>query len=311
MKALVTGAAGFIGSHLTESLLGSHDEVIGVDSFTDYYPKPIKLANLNRNKDKDGFKFVEADLATYPVSELVRGVDIVFHLAAQPGVRASWGDSFSYYVRDNISATQRLLEACKDSGVKRLVYASSSSIYGDAERMPTPEETVPRPVSPYGATKLEAEYLCEVYRKNYGIPTVILRYFTVFGPRQRPDMAFNRFIHSMLNDRPIELYGDGNQGRDFTFVTDTVAGTILATQSPVGSVYNVGTGRAVTVNEVLAILGKIVGKEPRRNLKLRAQGDVLNTCADNSKIREELNFRPEVEIEAGLRRQVDHQKSTA
>src|SRR5437660_5044802 len=193
MKCLVTGAAGFIGSHLSETLVQQGDSVLGIDCFTDYYPRRIKAANLRRLRTKKNFRFVEADLSSARLSPILIGVENIFHLAAQPGVRASWGKSFSHYVKDNIVATQRLLEAVKEAPIKKFVYASSSSIYGDSELLPTPEDSLPKPVSPYGATKLAGENLCHVYFRNHSVPVVALRYFTVYGPRQRPDMAFSIF----------------------------------------------------------------------------------------------------------------------
>src|SRR6266550_652055 len=231
MKCLVTGAAGFIGSHLSEALVEQGDSVLGIDCFTNYYPKRIKVQNLRRLRGMKNFRFVEADLSSARLSPILRGVETVFHLAAQPGVRASWGKSFSYYVRDNIVATQRLLEAVKGSPVEKFVYASSSSIYGDSERLPTPEDSMPRPVSPYGATKLAGESLCNVYFRNHSVPVVSLRYFTVYGPRQRPDMAFSVFISRIARGLELVVYGDGEQRRDFTFVADTAAATILASKS--------------------------------------------------------------------------------
>jgi nucleoside-diphosphate-sugar epimerase len=305
MKCLVTGAAGFIGSHLSEALIKRGNEVRGVDCFTDYYAKNLKLANLTELKNRREFEFVEADITSDTVSKYVKDVDIVFHLAAQPGVRASWGASFSHYIKDNIAATQRLLEAAKEVHLKRFIYASSSSIYGDAERFPTPEDTTPSPNSPYGATKFEAELLCNVYRKNFGVPTVVLRYFTVYGPRQRPDMAFNRFISAIQRGEEVVVFGDGSQGRDFTFVLDTVAATCLSAEAEPGSTYNVGTGSTITVNEVLSILERIIGKQAKIRREPAAPGDVRMTCAETSKIERELGFHPKIKIEEGLRKQVE------
>ncbi len=310
MKCLVTGVAGFIGSHLSEALIEKDNKVLGIDCFTDYYPRELKLANLAELKTRSDFDFVELDLSVDAVSRYVRDADVVFHLAAQPGVRASWGESFSYYIKDNIAATQRLLEAAKETHLKRFVYASSSSVYGDAERFPTPEQTTPRPISPYGATKLEAELLCNVYRKNFDVPTVVLRYFTVYGPRQRPDMAFSKFISAIQKGEEVVIYGDGNQGRDFTFVSDTVAATILSVEASPGSVYNVGTGEAVSVNAVLSILGRIIGKRPKMLRIPPAPGDPQMTCAETSKIRRDLGFESKVKIELGLRQQIEAQLNT-
>lgn len=305
MKCLVTGAAGFIGSHLSETLIEQNNKVRGIDCFTDYYPKRLKEINLAKLKRSSEFEFVEVDLAVNSISRYVRDVDVVFHLAAQPGVRASWGKSFSYYVRDNIAATQRLLEAAKEAHLKRFVYASSSSVYGDAERFPTPEESTPRPISPYGATKLGAELLCNIYHRNFGVPTVVLRYFTVYGPRQRPDMAFRKFISAIQKGEEVVIFGDGSQGRDFTFVSDTVAATILSVEALPGSVYNVGTGASVSINEVLSLFGQITGKRPKIRKMPPAPGDPQMTCAETSKIRIDLGFEPRVKIDEGLRKQIE------
>jgi nucleoside-diphosphate-sugar epimerase len=307
MRCLVTGSAGFIGSHLSEALVNEGHSVVGVDCFTDYYPKRIKLANLSRLRKSRGFKFLEADLGSSRLSPLVNEVDAVFHLAAQPGVRASWGRTFSYYVRDNIVATQRLLEALKDRPIERLVYASSSSIYGDAERMPTQEEATPKPVSPYGTTKLAGEHLCHVYLKNYGLPTVTLRYFTVYGPRQRPDMAFHRFISQISSGKEVEVFGDGLQRRDFTFVKDIVAGNLLALSAKPGAVYNVGSGKTVALNEVISTIESIVGKSAKIKRREAARGDVRNTSADISRISRDLGYQPKKGLTEGLREQVEHQ----
>ena len=228
VSALVTGAAGFIGSHLSERLLDDGVEVRGVDRFSDYYDVALKRANLALLESRPGFSFTEGDLNELDLAQLLDGVDVVFHLAAQPGVRASWGREFEIYLRDNLLATQRLLEESRSHELRRFVFASSSSIYGDAEHFPTKETDAPGPVSPYGVTKLAAEHLGRQYFKGFGVPTVALRYFTIFGPRQRPDMAFNRFISAGLDGEPIAVFGDGLQERDFTYVSDAVAATIAA-----------------------------------------------------------------------------------
>ena len=303
----MTGCAGFIGSTLSEALISDGHSVIGVDCFTDYYAKSLKLANLRGIRRSKGFKFIEADLASAKLSPVVTGVDAVFHLAAQPGVRASWGASFTRYINDNILATQRLLEALKGRKLEKLVYASSSSIYGDAEVLPTPEDVTPRPVSPYGATKLAGEHLCNVYFRNYGLPAVSLRYFTVYGPRQRPDMAFNRFISRISAGREIEIFGDGTQRRDFTFVGDVVAGTMLALRAKPGSTYNVGAGRTVTLNEAIAIAESLIGKKAKVRRRETATGDVRSTSADISRIRDELGYSAQTPLEDGLNAQVSYQ----
>jgi nucleoside-diphosphate-sugar epimerase len=306
LKFLVTGAAGFIGSHLSETLIKEGHTVVGVDCFTDYYHRRTKLANLSRIRKATRFRLVEMDLSSGRLSPLLKGVECVFHLAAQPGVRASWGKSFSHYVKDNITATQRLLEALKDTQVK-MVYASSSSIYGDSERLPTPEDTPPRPVSPYGATKLEAEHLCYVYFRNFGVPVVRLRYFTVYGPRQRPDMAFSKFIAGISGGREIDVFGDGEQRRDFTFVKDIVTGSVLASNAKPGTVYNVGTGKTTSLNEVISSLESIFGKNARVKTFKTALGDVRNTSADITSISRDLGYKPTTSLAEGLRQQVKAQ----
>src|ERR687892_907790 len=264
MRALVTGCAGFIGSHLTESLLGDGHEVLGVDCFNDNYDRSQKLANLRVALDFDSFRFARWDLAEADVSGLLAGCETVFHLAAEPGVRSSWGARFDVYLRNNLAATQRLLEAALPRSDLRFVYASSSSVYGDAETLPTPEDTPPRPLSPYGVTKLGAEQLCLLYHANHGLQTVALRYFSVYGPRQRPDMAFNRFCRAALADEPVTLFGDGRQTRDFTYVADVVAATRAAavTAAAPGRVYNVGGGARGSLRGGPALFGTLSGGAP-------------------------------------------------
>jgi UDP-glucose 4-epimerase len=248
--ALVTGVAGFIGSHLAEELLHRGYSVVGIDCFTDYYPREIKETNLANLMVNENFKFIKADLLDVNFKDL--NVDYIFHMAAQPGVRASWGKSFQVYVKDNILVTQKLLEDFLDSEIKKFVFASSSSVYGDVAELPIREDALPKPISPYGVTKLAAENLCHLYWKNYGIPIVSLRYFTVYGPRQRPDMAIHKFVKAMLEDKEIVIYGDGNQTRDFTYISDAVEGTILAAKSNLeGEVFNIGGGSRTSVNQII------------------------------------------------------------
>ena len=246
MNVLVTGAAGFIGSHLSAALLARGARVTGIDCFTDYYPRRIKEANLAVNRGNDRFRFVETSIAGADLPALLDGVTHVYHLAAQAGVRKSWGRDFQVYTVNNVDASQILLEACVGRPIEKLVYASSSSVYGDRAPIPMREDALPRPVSPYGVTKLAAEQLGHLYHVNYGVPAVAMRYFTVYGPRQRPDMAFNRFIRAALNDQPITMYGDGEQTRDFTYVADAVAATLAAGERGVpGTAYNIGGGSRV------------------------------------------------------------------
>lgn len=301
MKALVTGAAGFIGSHLSAALLDRGAEVVGVDCFTDYYPRAIKEANLDVNRGRQGFTFVEDSLQQADLGALLDGATHVFHLAAQAGVRKSWGRDFRVYTDNNVDATQRLLEACVGRPLHRLVYASSSSVYGDHVAIPMTEDALPQPVSPYGVTKLAAEQLCYLYQVNHGVPTTYMRYFTVYGPRQRPDMAFNRFIRAALRDEPITLYGDGEQTRDFTFVTDAVAATMAAGDRGVpGRAYNIGGGSRVSVNHVLDIIGRLAGRPLDVRREAPQKGDMRDTYADTSRARADLGFAPKVSLEQGL-----------
>lgn len=305
MKCLVTGAAGFVGSTLSQRLLNDGHEVCGIDSFLDYYPRKIKERNLLVARDHKNFKFIECSLLTADLASLLKDVEWIFHQAGQAGVRASWGQYFSTYTDNNILATQRLLESCKtSSSLKKLVYASSSSVYGDAESRPTLESALPRPVSPYGVTKLAAEHLVTLYASQFNVPTVSLRYFTVFGPRQRPDMAFHKFIKAALKKEVLELYGDGEQSRDFTFVDDIVEGNILAAKSGgAGAVYNIGGGTNATVNDFFKILREEIGAlEIRR--EERQHGDARHTGADTNKARKELGYAPKVSLRDGILREI-------
>jgi nucleoside-diphosphate-sugar epimerase len=302
--ALVTGAAGFIGSHLVERLLAEGVTVTGVDAFTDYYDPAIKRRNLEPALAHAGFQLLELDLGDADLAALP-DVEVVFHQAAQPGVRASWGREFSAYTHHNVLATQRLLERYRGAGLERFVYASSSSVYGEAERYPTPEDLLPRPVSPYGVTKLAAEHLALLYDRNFGVPVTALRYFTVYGPRQRPDMAFHRFSRAMLRGEPIQVYGDGRQSRDFTYVDDAVEANLRVWRRSAGGVFNVGGGSQVEVLEAISILEGALQVEARIAFEPPAHGDPRRTRADHARLEAAVGFVPTVPVAEGLPREAE------
>jgi UDP-glucose 4-epimerase len=302
VKALVTGCAGFIGSTLSDRLLADGADVVGIDCFTDYYPRSSKERNLAPALKHPRFRFLESSLLDADLPAVLRDRTHVFHLAAQAGVRKSWGSDFTIYTVNNIDATQRLLEAATATpSLERLVYSSSSSVYGDRAAMPMREDALPEPVSPYGVSKLAAEQLCYLYFANFKVPAVSLRYFTVYGPRQRPDMAFHKFLRANIQDEPITLYGDGDQTRDFTFISDAVNANVLAaTRGVPGRVYNIGGGSRVSVNEVLAMIARVTGRPPRVNVDSAQKGDMRHTYADTSRAREDLGYAPTVGLEQGL-----------
>jgi UDP-glucose 4-epimerase len=301
MRSLVTGAAGFIGSSLSERLIKEGHEVVGVDCFTDYYPRSIKEENLKNLLKISEFNFLEVDILEAKLEEMLVGVDTIFHQAAQAGVRSSWGAEFEIYTSNNVLATQRLLEACKGVGIKKFIYASSSSVYGDSEELPLREGSLLKPVSPYGVTKLAGEHLSYTYWKNFNVPVISLRYFTVYGPRQRPDMAFHKFIKAIVIDEAIEIYGDGEQTRDFSFISDIVEGNILAMKSDaVGEVFNLGGGSRVSVNKVLDTLQEIAGKSTKIVYRDVQKGDVRHTLADTGNARKYLGYNPQIKLKEGL-----------
>jgi len=301
LKTVVTGAAGFIGSHLTESLLADGHEVVGIDAFLPYYPRETKERNLERARAHAAFRFVEGRLQELDLAPLLEGAAQVFHLAAQAGVRASWGREFDIYGDNNVLATQRLLEAATASGTPRLVYASSSSVYGDGASLPLREDARCQPVSPYGVTKLAAEHLCLLYERNHGLPAVCLRYFTVYGPRQRPDMAFHRFLRAARDGGQIELYGDGSQTRDFTYVSDIVRATRAAGDSGrPGCVYNVGGGQRAVLKDVLRQIEVVSGRRLHIQQRPAQKGDMRDTFADTTAAGRDLGFRSSLSLEEGL-----------
>ena len=302
MRALVTGVAGFIGSTLAERLLADGADVVGIDCFTDYYPRPLKERNLQAVLGDGRFRFIESTIQAADLDRLLADRSHVFHLAAQAGVRKSWGRDFAVYTVNNIDATQMLLEACAKLTLDRLVFASSSSVYGDSAPLPMREDALPQPVSPYGVTKLAAEQLCYLYHVNERIPAVSLRYFTVYGPRQRPDMGFHRFLRATILGEPITVYGDGEQTRDFTFVHDAVSATLAAAVRGVpGRVYNIGGGSRVSINQVLGMIERVSGRRPRISVDPVQKGDMRHTFADTRRARADLDFEPRVGLEGGLR----------
>jgi nucleoside-diphosphate-sugar epimerase len=296
VRYVVTGAAGFIGSHLVERLAALGHVVVGVDCFTDYYDPALKHENAR------GFDIVHLDLAEQPLRDLLAGIDGIFHLAGQPGVR-SFGDVFPLYVRRNLIATDRVFAAAAETGT-RVVFASSSSVYGDSERYPTPEDAVPLPLSPYGITKLSCEHLARARSKAFGLDAVVLRYFTVYGPRQRPDMAFTRLVRALASGETFELYGDGAQSRGFTYVGDAIEATVSAmAAAPSGAIYNVGGGTEATMLEVIEALERLTGRTLALRKLPRVPGDVRRTSADIGRIRRELGWRPLTSLADGLRAQ--------
>ncbi len=301
-RAVVTGAAGFIGSHLSEALVAGGHHVVGVDSFSDTYARSIKSSNLDSLRDSKAFTFVEGDLNDLALDRVLDGAALVFHCAARAGVRTSWGDDFRHYVHDNLLATQRLLEASRRHPITRFVFTSSSSVYGDARALPVTEDSPTAPISPYGATKLAGEDLCRVYRACYGVPFVALRLFTVYGPRQRPDMAFHKFLRAVRAGRPIELFGDGSQTRDFTFVADAVRAIVAAAVAPqaAGEVINIAGGTRVSLRDVLGAIASVSGAQPDVHTLSQGTGEATHTYASIAKAERLLGYAPSVDLLRGL-----------
>ncbi|MFC1511183.1 NAD-dependent epimerase/dehydratase family protein [Candidatus Margulisiibacteriota bacterium] len=310
MNCLVTGCAGFIGSSLSEKLIELGYSVTGIDCFTDYYPRKLKEQNISRLRRERNFVFHEEDLLTTDLDKLLAGKEIVFHEAAQAGVRTSWGASFEIYTRSNILLTQKLLEAARKQPIKKFIFASSSSVYGDTRDLPMREESTVSPVSPYGVSKLAAEQLCRLYYKNYKVPTIMLRYFTVYGPRQRPDMAFHIFTKALVEDQEIVIYGDGKQTRDFTYISDIVDGNLAAMNSDsLGEVFNLGGGSRVTLMQTIQMLEEIMNKKARLKFVAKSHGDMRDTSADISKSQRLLDYQPKVSLKEGLAKEVAWFKS--
>jgi nucleoside-diphosphate-sugar epimerase len=307
MRCLVTGAAGFIGSHLCDCLLEAGHEVVGADALIPYYAPAIKEGNLVGARDRRAFSFHRLDLRHDPLEAALDGADVVFHLAAMPGLPKSWTD-FDLYESCNVTATHRLLDAVRRlPALRRFVYASTSSVYG---RFATGDETLPtRPISPYGVTKLAAEHLCRAYAEEFGLPLVVLRYFSVYGPRQRPDMGYHRFVRALLADEEVPVYGDGEQVRGNTYIDDCVKATVAAVGAAVGEVYNVGGGEAVSVWEVLRKLEAITERKARISRKPARPGDQRYTCADTTKLQRHLSWSPRTRLDEGLARQVAWQQA--
>lgn len=301
MNCLVTGAAGFIGSNLSRRLIEEGFSVVGVDSFSDYYPRWIKEKNLRVLKNTNKFSLLENDINTLDLTLLLQKVDCVFHLAAQAGVRASWGQDFAAYTRNNIEATQKLLEKSKELPLQRFIFASSSSVYGYCPELPMSETSPLHPYSPYGVTKLAAENLCYLYFKNYGVPTISLRFFTVYGPGQRPDMAFHKFFKSTLENKPIPVYGTGKQTRDFTYIDDITQAILACIEhGQTGETYNLGGGNRKILEDLFPLFEKICAKKIRIKWEKQQKGDVPHTLADIRKAKNDLRYNPQTQILEGL-----------
>jgi len=309
-RCLVTGAAGFIGSHLSEALIAKGHEVVGIDAFIPYYPRPIKESNLANLLQNDHFTFHEIDLRTDDLSSAVKGCDVIFNEAAMAGLMKSWSD-FELYASCNMIGTKRLLEAAGDARTPHFIHVSTSSVYGK-DAVNAKEDRCPTPFSPYGVTKVGAENLCRSFEANFGVPITILRYFSVYGPRQRPDMAYNILIRALLNGESFCMYGDGEQSRSNTYVADCIKATILAFENrdaALGEVFNVGGGEIVSLNRVIEILEEITGRKIRIERKAPRPGDQKHTAASIDKIGQALGYKPGTSVFDGLTAQVEWQKS--
>ncbi len=306
MNILVTGAAGFIGSQLCKKLIFNGAHILAVDGFTDFYPRWLKEKNIRSLANHPHFELVSHDLLDLNLNTIMEKIDVVFHLAAQPGVRTSWGSDFSVYTKNNIDVTQRLLEAAKTSSIKKFIYASSSSVYGLSSQLPMSETNTLHPFSPYGVTKLAAEHLCNLYHKNYGIPCVSLRFFTVYGPGQRPDMAFHRFFKAIAEKKEIIIFGDGQQTRDFTFIDDIIQANLSSIESgKPGETYNLGGGTQRKLSDILPVVEKISQTKAKIRYVEREKGDVQHTFADIQKAKKDLDYSPQVALEDGLKLEWD------
>ncbi len=302
MNCLVTGAAGFIASHLCRRLLKEGFKVVGIDSFTDFYPKRLKENNIKPLRKEGNFEFITGDLNDLDLEKTLKKVDYVFHHAAQAGVRTSWGDNFSVYIKNNIEATQKLLEAAKNINLEKFIYASSSSVYGNCPELPMSETSPLHPLSPYGVTKLAGENLCLLYNKNYGVPSISLRFFTVYGPGQRPDMAFHKFFKAIANGKQIPIYGDGNQTRDFTYIDDVVEANFASLKKgKAGEIYNIGGGTRKKLRDIFPLFENICQKKVRTVQKETQKGDMLHTFANIEKAQKDLNYSPQIKLRDGLK----------
>jgi len=297
----VTGAAGFIGAHLCRRLLKEGYDVTGVDSFTDSYPRWMKEKNIQPLKKETKFRFIANDLNGLDLRKMLRKTEYVFHLAAQAGVRTSWGENFYVYTKNNIEVTQKLLEASRDLSLKKFIYASSSSVYGRCPELPMSETSPVYPFSPYGVTKLAAEHLCFLYHHNYSVPSLSLRFFTVYGPGQRPDMAFHKFFKSIFDEKPIYLYGDGQQTRDFTYIDDIIEANFSCLEKgKVGEIYNIGGGNQKKLTDIIPLLEEITKKKVHTRREERQKGDVLHTYSDIRKAQKVLDYWPQTRLQDGL-----------